>query len=66
MTVDSMNTLPATYRDTIRVLVKYAVVMTVVGLLAGKTLVQYVPQRMFDTLLLTFAAVAGLRMVGTF
>lgn len=38
----------------------------VIGLLAGKKLVQYVPQKLFDMLLLTFAAVAGLRMVGAF
>jgi uncharacterized membrane protein YfcA len=36
----------------------------VVGLYVGKALVQYVPQRLFDSLLLMFAAVAGLRMVG--
>ena len=34
MNADATN-MPASYRDTIRVLVKYAVVMTVVGLLAG-------------------------------
>jgi len=35
----------------------------VIGLLAGKKLVHYVPQKLFDTLLLTFAAVFGLRML---
>ncbi|MCE9606286.1 MAG: sulfite exporter TauE/SafE family protein [Planctomycetia bacterium] len=38
----------------------------VAGLLVGRKLVHYIPQRLFDSLLLTFAAVAGLRMVGVF
>lgn len=35
MNADSTTSLPVSYRDTIRTLVKYAVVMTVVGLLVG-------------------------------
>lgn len=38
----------------------------VIGLIAGKKLVEYVPQKLFDMLLLIFAGVAGLRMVGIF
>lgn len=38
----------------------------VIGLLSGKKLVQYISQKLFDTLLLTFAAVFGLRMLGFF
>jgi uncharacterized membrane protein YfcA len=38
----------------------------VIGLLVGRKLVHYVPQRLFDTLLLTFAAIAGLKLVGAF
>lgn len=35
----------------------------VIGLLGGKKLVQYVPQKLFDTLLLTFASIFALRML---
>lgn len=38
----------------------------VIGLVVGKKIVQYVPQKLFDLLLLTFAAVAGLKMLGAF
>ena len=36
------------------------------GLLAGRWLVVRIPQRLFDTLLLVFAAVAALRLIGLF
>lgn len=36
------------------------------GLLAGRWLVKKVPQRLFDGFLLTFAAVAALRLIGVF
>jgi uncharacterized membrane protein YfcA len=36
------------------------------GLLAGRWLVHRVPQRIFDALLLLFAGVASLRLVGAF
>lgn len=38
----------------------------VVGLLVGRRLVKIVPQKLFDSLLLLFAAVAALRMLGAF
>ena len=36
------------------------------GLLAGRWLVKRIPQKLFDGLLLTFAAVAALRLIGVF
>jgi hypothetical protein len=36
------------------------------GLLAGRWIVRHVPQRIFDGLLLAFAAVAALRLIGVF
>ena len=38
----------------------------VVGLLFGRWLVHKVPQRLFNQLLLAFAAVAALRLIGVF
>lgn len=38
----------------------------VVGMLLGRKLVHRIPQRLFDTLLLVFAAVAALRLIGAF
>lgn len=38
----------------------------VVGLLVGRRLVRVVPQKLFDSLLLVFAAAAALRMLGVF
>lgn len=38
----------------------------VLGLLAGRWLVKRVPQRLFDGLLLVFAAIAALRLIGVF
>jgi len=37
-----------------------------IGLLAGRWLVKRIPQKLFDGLLLTFAAVAALRLIGVF
>lgn len=37
-----------------------------VGLLAGRWLTHHIPQRIFDLLLLAFAAVAALRLIGVF
>jgi uncharacterized membrane protein YfcA len=37
-----------------------------VGLFAGRWLVRRIPQRLFDSLLLIFAAVAALRLIGVF
>jgi uncharacterized membrane protein YfcA len=37
-----------------------------VGLFAGRWLVRRIAQRLFDTLLLIFAAVAALRLIGIF
>jgi hypothetical protein len=36
------------------------------GILAGRWLVHRVPQRLFDVLLLAFAAIAALRLIGLF
>lgn len=38
----------------------------VAGLLGGRWIVRHVPQRVFDALLLTFAGVAALRLIGLF
>jgi len=38
----------------------------VVGTLAGRRLIRLVPQRLFDWMLLTFVAIAALRLVGVF
>lgn len=40
--------------------------LIVVGLFAGRWLIHRVPQRLFDLLLLTFAGVAALRLLGVF
>lgn len=40
--------------------------LIVVGLLAGRWLVHRIPQRLFDSLLLLFAGVAALRLIGAF
>ena len=37
-----------------------------VGLLGGRWIIRRVPQRIFDALLLAFAAVAALRLIGAF
>jgi uncharacterized membrane protein YfcA len=38
----------------------------VVGLLAGRWLVRHIPQQLFDGLLLAFAVIASLRLIGVF
>ena len=40
--------------------------LVALGLFSGKALVHQIPQRLFDALLLAFAAVAALRMIGLF
>ena len=40
--------------------------MVLVGLLAGKWVVQRIPQRLFDSLILLFTATAGVRLMGFF
>jgi uncharacterized membrane protein YfcA len=37
-----------------------------IGLIGGRWLIRRVPQRVFDVLLLTFAGIAALRLVGLF
>jgi uncharacterized membrane protein YfcA len=53
------------HRDTL--LLNAALIPAVaLGLIAGRWLVWRVPQRLFDALLLTFAAIAALRLIGLF
>ncbi len=40
--------------------------LVVVGMLLGSKIVKYIPQKLFDTLLLTFTAIAAIRLMGLF
>jgi uncharacterized protein len=40
--------------------------MIFLGLLAGRSLVRHIPQKVFDTLLLIFTTLAGLKLLGVF
>jgi uncharacterized membrane protein YfcA len=40
--------------------------MILVGLFCGRWIVRKIPQRLFDSLILIFTAVAALRLIGVF